>query len=92
MTTSKPRYSKKDMAQRGQKIFERIIKPTLKAGMANDYLLIDIESGDYEIDQDMLAAMDRLRARQPNAQIWTRRIKSPYAHRFGASLRKEDFE
>lgn len=34
------------------------------------YVAIDIETGDYEMDTDELAASDRLVARLPGAQIW----------------------
>jgi hypothetical protein len=43
----------------------------------------DIETEDYEIDRDEIAAPDRLFARRPGAQIWFRRVGPRYAHRFG---------
>jgi hypothetical protein len=45
--------------------------------------LIDIETGDYEIDRDEIAASDRLFARRPDAQVWFRQVGSRYARRFG---------
>jgi hypothetical protein len=78
-----PRYSKEEFARRGEEIFERAIRPQLAGGNAEDFVLIDIESGAYEIDADELAASDRLLARYPDAQVWMRRVGSPYAHRFG---------
>ena len=71
------------LSARGQAIFERDIVQNL--GDANPYhfVLIDIETGDYEVDADEMAASDRLLARHPDAQVWMRRVGSPYAYRFG---------
>jgi len=82
---SQPRYSKEEFARRGDEIYERVLRGTLESGNEGRFVAIDIETGDYEIDGDELAASDRLLARVPNAQIWLRRIGSRYAHRFGAS-------
>lgn len=92
MEATKPRYSKEEFARRGDEIFENQIRPQLgdiKLIKAK-FILIDIETGAYEIDTDEIAASDRLRARHPNAQIWLRRVGSKYAHRFGPRLLLED--
>ena len=78
-----PRYSKEEFARRGDAIYERELRPILENGNEGKFVVIDIETGAYEIDADELAASDRLLARVPNAQIWLRRIGSRYAHRFG---------
>ena len=70
MGTNQPRYSTEEFARRGEAIFERDILPKLKAARKSDYVLIDIETGAYEIDRDEQAATDRLLARVPDAQIW----------------------
>jgi len=77
------RYSMEEFARRGEEIFERAIRPHLAAGNEEDFVLIDIETGAYEIDADELAASDRLLARHPDAQVWMRRVGSRHAHRFG---------
>jgi hypothetical protein len=83
MDSLQPRYSKEEFARRGEEIFERDIRPHLKGVPARHFVLIDIETGDYEVDESELAASDRLRARHPNAQMWLRRVGSPFACRFG---------
>ncbi|HZV06259.1 MAG TPA: hypothetical protein VE999_14365 [Gemmataceae bacterium] len=87
MDSLQPRYSKEEFARRGEEIFERDIRPHLKGVPARHFVLIDIETGDYEVDEGELAASDRLRARRPNAQVWQRRVGSRISRRFGA-LRK----
>jgi len=73
----------KEFARRGEEIFERAIRPQLAAGNEEDFVLIDIETGAYEIDADERSASERLLARYPDAQVWMRRVGSPYARRFG---------
>ena len=83
MAARQPRYSKEEFARRGDQIFERDIAPHVGEEDPTKFVVIDIESGAYEIDEDELAASDRLLARKPDAQMWLRRVGSRYAHRFG---------
>ena len=77
------RYSREEIARRGDEIYEREVLPRLKPADEGKYALIDIETADYEIDRDEIAASDRLLARHPEAQVWMRQIGSRYARRFG---------
>ena len=83
MTVRQPRYSKEEFARRGNELYERQIRAQVEAGNHGKIVAIDIETGAYETDASELAASDRLLGRLPGAQIWLRRIGSPYAHRFG---------
>jgi hypothetical protein len=38
------------------------------------FIAIDIETSEYEIDADMMAASHRLHARIANAQVWLMRV------------------
>lgn len=77
------RYSKEEFAQRGDEIYEREIRPYLKAEDEGKFVVIDIETGAHDIDTGELVVSDRLLARHPNAQMWLRRVGSRYARRFG---------
>lgn len=79
MAVSSPRYSKEEFARRGDELYEHNVRPHLEASSRGKFVVIDIETGDYEIDTDELAASDRLLARHPDAQIWLARIGSRYA-------------
>lgn len=82
MAATKPRYSKEEFARRGDAIYERDICPVLTGADAGKFVVIDIETGAYEVDADELAASDRLQARIPGAQVWLRRVGSPHVRRF----------
>ena len=79
---ARPRYPKEEFARRGEEIYERDVAPYLEKGDEGKFILIDIESGDYEVDADEDLASDRLLARRPNAQVWFRRIGYRSVRRF----------
>ena len=81
MPAPKPRYSKAEFARRGDEIYDRDISPHIGPVDEGKFVVIDIETGKYEVDQDELAACDRLLARRLDAQMWTRRAGSRYARR-----------
>ena len=82
-----PRYSKEEFARRGDEIYERKIRPQVTPNDEGKFALIDIETGDYEIDQDEVTAHDRLVLRRPDAQVWVTQVGSRYARRFGTRYR-----
>ena len=44
---------------------------------------IDVLTGEFEVAKEPLEAVDQLRARLPDAEIFTRRVGFPYVHRIG---------
>ena len=81
---NKRRYPKEEFARRGDDIYEHDVRPTFKPKDVGKFVAIDIETGEYEMDRDELAACDRLNARIPNAQPWLTKVGSRAAHNFGA--------
>ena len=86
-----PRYSKQEFGERGDAWYDRLVTPETEQQHRNAFILIDIETGDFEIDRDEIAASDRLLSRRPNAQVWMRRVGSRYAYRIGG-FRKRGME
>ena len=84
--TSHP--SREDIADRGDEIYERLILPNLGPKDQGKLVLIDVRTADYEVDQDEIAASDRLLARRPDAKVWMRQVGSQYARRFGPRFGK----
>jgi len=89
MATTKRRYPKEEMRRRGEEIFEKEVKPHLKGRDPLDFVLIDIETHAYEVDADHWAALRRLHERNPDAQIWARRVGSRHIHHFGGRVWRE---
>jgi len=72
MNTSRP--SAKEIVERGQAIYESQIRPLVERDHFGEYLVIDIDTGEYEIDGDRLAASDRAAAKRPNTVLFAMRI------------------
>jgi hypothetical protein len=78
-----PHYSKEEFARRGDEIYDHDVRPRIEVGDEGKFVVIDIDTGAYEIDEDELAASDRLLARNADAQLWVMRVGSRCARRFG---------
>ena len=88
MSSTKRRYGKEEFAQRGDAVYESAVRPHLKPEDDGKFVAVDIDTGEYEIDADELAACDRLRARLPESQIWMVRVGSRSVHHFGGRERR----
>ncbi len=72
-----------EVAQRGNAIYDAQIKQSVEKTHFGEFLMLDVDSGDYEIDGDDIAAEDRLRARHPDAVIYQLRIGDTAAYFLG---------
>ena len=64
-------------------IFDHQVRPTLQPGDGGKYVAIDVETGEFEIDEDDYAAVTHLRSRRPAADIWLMRAGYPTTYRMG---------
>jgi hypothetical protein len=85
MSATRALYSSEEFSRRGQEIYDRDVRPNLRADDKDQFVAIDIESGSYEIDQDDFAATERLLAKRPDAQIWLARVGQRAAYRIGVA-------
>lgn len=89
MAIRQPRYSKEEFAQRGALIYQTQIRPQVEANNHGKIVAIDIETGDFEVANSTILAVDKLYERKPDAQPWVIRIGHRSVFRFGSrSLRK----
>jgi hypothetical protein len=86
MAIRQPRYSKEEAARRGDEIYEQDVRPKVGAQDHGKYVAIDIETRQWEMDEDEMVAGDHLRGRIPDAQIWMTRVGYGYTRRFGAAF------
>ena len=59
------------------------VRPQVEAGNQGKIVAIDIDTGAFEVADDVLTASDRRLARYPDAQTWFVRIGHRAVHRFG---------
>ncbi len=75
------KYRPGEVGTRGDAIYEQI-KPKLGNLEKGTFVVIDIESGDYEIGPDDAEATGRLLDRRPSGYTWAVRVgySVPYSH------------
>ena len=78
-----PRFSSEQIAERGQALYDQVIRDSLGPSEHGKFLVVDIETGDYEIDLDELAAVKRARAKHPAAAFYILRVGHHTAYRLG---------
>ncbi len=89
MTVRQRRHSKEELARRGQELYESGIRQQVEAGNEGKIVAIDIETGAFEVDENIVPATNRMFDRYPDAQPWVIRIGHRAVDHFGArSLRK----
>ncbi len=80
------KYPQETYAQRGDEIFHRVIADQVRHLPPETFVLIDIDSEDFEVGLDSQAANRRLLERRPAAQVWGRRVGSSATYHLGGRL------
>ena len=80
------RYSTEEIASRGREIYANRLKPILEPDNIGKFLVIDIETGEYEIDEEDLAASMRAYRKKPEGARYGMRIGYPTAGTIGNAL------
>lgn len=82
-----PRFSGEEISWRGKQLYEKKIRQTVETEEnIGKIISIDIETGDYEIAEDLLTAGRRLQERHPNAAIFGSRIGYNAVYSLGGTL------
>lgn len=84
MSVQQPRYSADETARRGDELYAKL-RDQLEPRDIGRVVAIDIESGEFAVEDTVLAACKRLLAARPGAEIWAVRIGHAAIHRIGGS-------
>lgn len=85
--TGHPRFNLEEIGRRGQQLYEESVRAKVETEEnIGKQIVIDIETGDYEIDEDGLAASRRLLARHPGAALYGARIGYDAVYALGGVL------
>jgi hypothetical protein len=71
--------SLEQLTRLGAEVFDRQVRPCLRPEDEGRFVALDIESGEYEVADDD-AAVERLRLRLPEAEVWLERAGHPTAY------------
>ncbi len=88
----RPRLPREETARLGKEIYQRDIRAQVEADHYGAVVAIDVESGNWAIDNDEIVATDLLRAKQPDANdVWMERVGFRAMYSFGGgSLRRTE--
>lgn len=83
-------YTPEEVESRGEATYEERIRQKVETGNKGKFLVIDIETGEYEIDEDDAAATRRALAKRPAAVLYGLRIGYPSAYRLGGCFAPQE--
>ena len=73
-----PRFSGEEICRRGQEWYKTTIQPQIdEQANRGKPLIIDIETGEYEIGDDSLTVTKRMLVRKPQAALYGVRVGYP---------------
>ncbi len=84
MLVRKPRYSKAEFARRGRALYDQRIRALVEPAHNGRIVAIDIDTGEFAVADDVIAACEPLIAKNAEAQLWTVRAGHRAVHRIGA--------
>src|SRR2546425_12675553 len=72
-----------EIVRRGEAIYERSIRGRVEPAHNGEFLVINIDTGEYEMDADDARAVRRSRERFPDALLFSMRVGHDAAYRLG---------
>jgi hypothetical protein len=83
------KYTSEEIRRRAEEIYRREIRPKLTPADKGKFLVVDIESGDYEMDEDDLSAAEILKARRPNGVFFGLRARYTSSYTLAGTMEEE---
>ncbi len=72
-----------EVCMQGERIYECELREQFSAADEGKYVVIGVESGDYELDANRTFALDRANAKHPDALLYIKRIGYAAAVKLG---------
>jgi len=68
------RYSSEEIVRRSEEIYARDLQARLEPDHHGEFVVIDVDTGEFEVDADEVAAIDRAVAKRPDAERYIKRV------------------
>ena len=81
-------YKREEISELGRAIYKEKIKHLVEPMEKGKFIVIDVESGDYETGELLIDTSDCLRDRRPNAVCYIGRVGYPAAFRGEFRIRR----
>jgi len=75
------------IAARGERVYQEKLRHLLEPAHNGRIAVVNIDTGEYELDRDHLAAVKRARARWPEGLFYAVRVGFPTLGHIGARFR-----
>jgi hypothetical protein len=62
------------IVEKGKRIYQERLRQLLEPAHNGEFVVIDVETGEYEVDRQHLAATDRAAAKRPGALLYATRV------------------
>jgi len=74
-----------ELVRRGRDYYDKFLRAKLEPAHHGEFLYLDVETGEYELDADEVAAMERATANHPDSVFYILRVGYPASVYIGAS-------
>ena len=78
---AKPLRTTDEQVRLGTTIYAEKIRPLLTPEDDGKFVAIDVHSGDFEMDEDEVQALQQLRERRPTGLFWLECVGQPAAYK-----------
>ena len=78
-------YTTEEVARRGHDLYERVIRPRVESGNRGKIVMMDIETGAWELGDDDLTLAHEMLAKRPGATLYAVRVGYPAVVKIGGS-------
>jgi hypothetical protein len=85
---TRAKYPAEEIVRRGEEIYGRLRPEVETDENVGKVIVIDIESGDYEMNEDHLTASDAVHARNPDGEFYATRVGYTTLDAMGSSLKR----
>ena len=75
--------SPEEIGRRGQDYYDQLLRDKLEPEHRGEFLMLNIETGEYEMDKNERLAFERARTRWPSGVLCILRVGYRTAHRVG---------
>jgi hypothetical protein len=76
-------YTTAEVVRLGREIYEREVRGQVEDSHDGEFVVVDITTGDWEVDGDDVAASERVLARNSDAVLYFARVGRRAAYRLG---------
>ena len=77
-------YTTEEVVRLGREIYERKVCAQGEASHDGEFVVVDVTTGAWEIDEDDVVASERVQAKNPDTVLYFARVGRRAAYRLGA--------